>query len=119
MDVTPRPKAPVRRPGRETADEIRLRRMVVAATPWCLTGEKIRTIDPRFDACGGPWRRPTVHAHHRRRRSQGGAYSWDNLLAVCDHCHAWIHDHPVMARALALLVFRGDPEWIELAVAAL
>lgn len=33
-----------------------------------------------------------VHAHHRRRRSQGGQDTAENLLWVCSPCHLLIHD---------------------------
>ena len=37
---------------------------------------------------------PVDQAHHKRRRSQGGGNSLDNLLAVCLGCHQAIHAHP-------------------------
>lgn len=33
-----------------------------------------------------------VHAHHKRRRSQGGQDTTQNLLWVCTPCHLLIHD---------------------------
>ena len=33
-----------------------------------------------------------VHAHHKRRRSQGGPDTAENLLWVCTPCHLLIHD---------------------------
>lgn len=35
-----------------------------------------------------------VHAHHIRRRSQGGDNGLPNLLWVCSSCHGWIHANP-------------------------
>lgn len=47
-------------------------------------------------------------AHHKLRRSQGGADTADNLLWVCDPCHRWIHDHPARSFELGLLVRRCE-----------
>ena len=44
-----------------------------------------------------------VHAHHRRRRGQGGSDHPQNLLHVCFECHDWIHAHPTQAVELGLL----------------
>ena len=43
------------------------------------------------------------HAHHIRRRSQGGSDTAENLLACCEECHARIHANPTEAQALGLL----------------
>jgi hypothetical protein len=40
--------------------------------------------------CGGP----AEHAHHKKRRGQGGTDDAANLIGVCFSCHSWIHDHP-------------------------
>lgn len=37
------------------------------------------------------------HAHHVRRRSQGGEDTVDNLLMVCHRCHGEIHANPALA----------------------
>lgn len=42
-------------------------------------------------------------AHHRRRRSQGGADDPSNLLWICNPCHTWAHSYPTQAEALGLL----------------
>lgn len=34
------------------------------------------------------------HAHHKKRRSQGGKDEPSNLLAVCAFCHDKIHRNP-------------------------
>lgn len=44
------------------------------------------------------------HAHHRRRRSQGGADSAANLLAVCRECHRHIHANPAWSEAQGFLL---------------
>jgi hypothetical protein len=44
------------------------------------------------------------HAHHKRRRSKGGKDEAANLIAVCFHCHEWIHTHPGAAVDAGLLV---------------
>lgn len=36
--------------------------------------------------------------HHVRPRAKGGPDTVDNLLHVCDACHAWIHQHPAAAK---------------------
>lgn len=45
-----------------------------------------------------------VHAHHVRRRSQGGSNDPTNLLWVCFFCHAAIHANPEQARELGMIV---------------
>lgn len=47
--------------------------------------------------------RPAVHAHHIKRRSQGGDNSQWNLAHLCAHCHGWVHDHPAEAVKVGLL----------------
>lgn len=39
------------------------------------------------------------HLHHKRLRSQGGANTTENLLAVCHACHGEIHRSVGWARA--------------------
>ena len=58
--------------------------------------------------------------HHRREMSMGGAYTNPaNVLPLCrTPCHEWIHSHPQEAGRLGLLVFEGDPEWLELGARA-
>jgi hypothetical protein len=46
----------------------------------------------RCEARSGPWCTGGMeHAHHKRRRSQGGQDAPENLLAVCGACHDAIH----------------------------
>lgn len=49
------------------------------------------------------------HAHHRRLRSQRGPTTSDNLLAVCNACHTWIHHHRAEAHELGFILHAGDP----------
>jgi 5-methylcytosine-specific restriction endonuclease McrA len=49
--------------------------------------------EARWEGCGGRGE----HAHHVRRRSQGGEDSVDNLLIVCQSCHGAIHANPKRA----------------------
>ena len=44
-----------------------------------------------------------IHAHHRRRRSQGGGNDASNLVHVCIPCHDWIHANVAEARECGLL----------------
>lgn len=60
-------------------------------------------------------RRPEIctgqpdHAHHLKRRSQGGRNEIDNgVTVVCFDCHDWIHRNPAAARSLGLLKHRTD-----------
>lgn len=48
------------------------------------------------------------HAHHRLRRSQGGAHTPENLLACCWHCHEQIHGNPERAYELGHLLRSTD-----------
>lgn len=58
--------------------------------------------------------RPAIHRHHRKRRSQGGDDSEQNIARVCLECHSWIHDNPRDAAAAGWLVLSWqDPTEVE------
>lgn len=61
----------------------------------------------RCEHCGLPG---AVQLHHRKRRSQGGRHTPENLLNVRVECHNLIHANPEKAYAMGWLV-RGwaDP----------
>ena len=59
----------------------------------------------RCEVCGAR----SVHLHHRKRRSQGGPDTADNLLAVCLDCHERIHANPADSYASGLLIRGADP----------
>lgn len=42
--------------------------------------------------------------HHRRFRSQGGAWSADNGLQLCSQHHQWITEHPAASYAVGWAV---------------
>jgi hypothetical protein len=46
--------------------------------------------EARWDGCV----KVANHAHHMKRRSQGGTNDPSNLLAVCHVCHDKIHRNP-------------------------
>lgn len=50
-----------------------------------------------------------VHAHHRRRRSQGGQDTVSNLLWVCTPCHLLIHDEIAEAVSRGFLTHTEAP----------
>lgn len=56
--------------------------------------------EARWDGCTGV----ANHAHHMKRRSQGGLDEPSNLLAVCAHCHDQIHRNPEIAFSKGHLV---------------
>lgn len=59
--------------------------------------------------CSGP-----LTPHHRRKASDTGGYTLENLVAVCaGHNVALEHDAGLArwARSVGLVVRRGDPEW--------
>ena len=45
--------------------------------------------------------------HHKLRRSQGGGHDLDNLAALCDACHRFLHDNPEVGYRYGLLI----PRW--------
>lgn len=52
--------------------------------------------------------------HHRRKASQGGGYTVENIVAVCAHHNERLEADPDLAaraRAAGLVVRPGDPEW--------
>ena len=52
---------------------------------------------------------PGTAVHHRKLRSQGGDNSLDNLLLLCDSCHAYVHNHPALAVSAGYILRRDDP----------
>lgn len=53
---------------------------------------------------------PATDMHHRKNRSQGGAWAPSNLLHICREHHTWITTHPVLACKQGWAVRRGgDP----------
>lgn len=83
-------------------------RSLVADVPRCEAGPGLAAVGVLV--CNGR----NQHAHHRRRQGRGGADTRENVVAICNPCHTWVHDHPAQARQLGLLVFEGDPEWVRL-----
>lgn len=63
-------------------------------------------------ACRGP-----LTPHHRRKASQGGAYTVENLVAACAGCNGALEADADLARwahSVGLVVRRGDAEWATL-----
>lgn len=64
------------------------------------------------DGAGTCW--PTRHAltpHHKRKASQGGPYTEDNLVAMCPHHNDAIEadaDLAALAHRLGYVIKRGD-----------
>ena len=57
-----------------------------------------RRDEGRCRACG----RRSTHMHHIERRSAGGRWTFQNVVALCRLCHQFEH--------AALLQIRGNPE---------
>lgn len=55
-----------------------------------------------------------VHVHHRRRRSQGGEHSAENLLDLCTNCHNYAHANPTFGFRTGLLLHAYDEAAIAL-----
>lgn len=66
-------------------------------TRWGTIADDFAEVAPPRCCAGG------LHAHHIRRRSQGGPHTMDNLTTLCAAHHGWVHDHPALARLLGLL----------------
>ena len=68
------------------------------ARPMCEAGKLIRGA--HGSSC-------TVRAtviHEPLLRSRGGStIDVDNSVAICDPCHRWVHDHPMLATELGLM----------------
>jgi hypothetical protein len=58
---------------------------------------------PDVGPCWGP-----LTPHHLRKASQGGAYTADNLVALCAGHNCWVEDHPDTAHRLGLVRRAGD-----------
>src|SRR5436190_24330401 len=57
------------------------------------------------EICG---KNPGVHNHHRKRRSQGGDNSHENLMRICVGCHIFVHEHPDLSYEKGWLVKSWD-----------
>lgn len=58
-----------------------------------------------------------IHAHHRKRRSQGGDDSPTNVIYIPSELHTWIHENPERAYELGLLVKSfDDPSSISITI---
>jgi hypothetical protein len=57
------------------------------------------------------------HIHHRKRRSQGGQHTPENLITLCPACHEWVHTNVAEAQAAGWLVKGSeDPALISVLV---
>lgn len=45
--------------------------------------------------------------HHRLLRSQGGGHDEDNLVALCNHAHLYVHANPSESYELGLMLRRS------------
>lgn len=62
--------------------------------------------------CFGP-----LTPHHRRKEGRGGAYTLENLVAVCAHHNGALEADADLARwahSVGLVVKQGDAEWAKL-----
>jgi hypothetical protein len=70
----------------------------------------LQRSEARCEARWSNCTRQAEHAHHMRRRSQGGGDTPDNLLIVCSRCHTDIHANPAeAARRGHLILGRETP----------
>lgn len=56
----------------------------------------------RIVTCGG-----RLDPHHIWRQGQGGPWEDWNLITLCDNCHRWVHEHPLLSWSHGWLV----PSW--------
>lgn len=80
-----KPAAPKRKPPRSTGPSRDMRAMVLERDgASCLR-------------CGAPVAGRPYSIHHRKRRSQSGASTFENLVTLCGDgvflCHGWVHAH--------------------------
>jgi hypothetical protein len=90
-------RKPMRRASTKRARELALYRKERDA--WLL-------LNPVCDVCPGIWHGPrhaATQVHHTRGRIGRLLRMQEFWLAVCDRCHAWIHDNPNLARKYGLL----------------
>lgn len=90
-------RAPIRSLGeRGRAHERRMRKL--RPIVFARDGYRCRATIP------GTCTEHAAQAHHLWPSEKGGPDVEENLLSVCDPCHAWIHnEHPTEARDLGLL----------------
>lgn len=79
---------------------------VVRAAVFARDGQVCRMAWHQDTECVG-----RLTPHHLRKASSGGAYSLENLVALCEFHNGWVEDHPQAATQLGLVVREGDPAW--------
>lgn len=91
------------KPKARTGGERAIRSKVLRRDGRCL----IADVDHR--PCFGP-----LTPHHKRKESQGGAYSMENLVAACSFHNDEIEadaDLAARCRFAGFVIRRGDPGW--------
>ena len=53
------------------------------------------------------------HIHHKKRRSQLGLHSLDNLVDLCTNCHTYAHANPKFSFEVGLLIHEWDDTSID------
>ena len=51
-----------------------------------------------------------MHVHHRKYRSRGGTNAKDNLVLLCEPCHAWVHSESATSNILGLSLHANESE---------
>ena len=78
---------------KKTAAKNRKKQQAYAAARLVVFRRSMGMCEAGWDGCV----RVASHAHHMKRRSQGGLDEPQNLLAVCHVCHDLIHRNPKQA----------------------
>ncbi len=78
------------RTSKKTAAKNRKKQQEYAAARLVVFQRSMGMCEARWEGCV----RVANHAHHMKRRSQGGKNEPSNLLAVCHVCHDKIHRNP-------------------------
>lgn len=80
-------------------EEARVRAEVFERDGWC---QFPHYLHPEVPCMGG------LTFHHLRKAAQGGSYCAENGLTLCAVSNDWVETEPDAARALGLVIRRGD-----------
>lgn len=76
-----------------------------------IVGERLTRIavaERSAGRCEVCWKQRAAECHHRRKRSQGGPWTFSNILHLCPLCHGRIEHEPAWAQTYGYDLVNGE-----------